>query len=101
MREGRVTGDTGARLLSCRTSQQTSLTQLESHSYSGNVDDESIQRVARRSLRMPDRWVRDRVCDELRERGCEQTEVRDGADRAASGGNDRHQKVGLPFHHAV
>jgi two-component system LytT family sensor kinase len=41
------------------------------------------------------------VCDEHRESRCEQTEVRDGGAGEASGANDLHPEVVLPFRHDV
>jgi len=72
-----------------------------SYSHSEKVDGESIQRVGRRSFRVPEEHVCNAVCDEHPESRFELTEVRDDALRTAAGSHDRHQKVRLPFHNDV
>src|SRR4051812_38975113 len=68
-----------------------------SYSHSGNVDDESIQRVATAFTARAGRAVLFAVCDEHRRSRYELTELRDGARSAASGRHDRRQEVDLPF----
>src|SRR3954453_695435 len=68
-----------------------------SYSHSGNVDDESIQRVATAFTARAGRAAFSGLCDEHPEPRCELTEVRDGARNDASGRHDWRPEVVLPF----